>query len=233
MIIHKDWMTNNDIFGTNYAQQSQIREALNRFNLQRYQSNEGCLVKIDGVDQQVAIQIHVSPLNEHSELVKIFCGSDFDMKTGSIIVNGAKTYLVVGKVNDALVYKYANMHECNNVLNFYPNNGTTLVSVPSIVDYGVSQGELEDRFMTNPSRTFNVTVPNNSDTITIEEGRRFLLGVSAYKVHSVDDISTLGLLIIRMGWTEESSKDNFVTGIADNSLLIPSVVNNLPTGGGW
>jgi len=166
MILHQEWMTNNTLFGDNFTKNMQTQEAKDRFDIQRYQSNEGYLVNIDGIDEQVAIQIHVSPLSEDKEMVKIVSRLECNMNTGSIVLHEGKTFIVVSKINDNSAYKYANMHQSNNTLLFYslttPQSPSPITndpySIPCIV--GKSSINLDiNKFLSIPADEYICTLP--------------------------------------------------------------------------
>ena len=222
MILHQDWMTNNTIFGDNYAKDLQTQEAKDRFDIQRYQSNEGFLVKVDGIDEQVAIQIHVSPLSEDREQVKIVCNLECNLNTGYIVLHEGKTFIVVSKINENSAYKYANMHESNNTLKFYssipPSSPNPITNEPYQIPCIVGKGNINlsvDKFISLASDEYIVSCPNTVDSLKIGIGTRFILSGSAYVVMGVDVISNVGLLYIKIKEDQIVADDNRELGIAN------------------
>jgi|GEM_PF-4004450 len=218
MEIHQEWMTNNTLFGDDFTKNIQTQEAKDRFDIQRYQSNEGFAVKVDGIAEQVAIQIHVSPLSADREMVKIVSSLQCNIKTGSVIEWDGKTSIVVSKMNETTAYKYANMSESNNSLLFYPptnpNENTLLCDVPAIVGKGNISLSV-DKFVSLASDEYLITCTNNIDSSKIDESNRFILGAKVYKILGIDDIGTLGLLEIKVKEDVFCEDDNRELGIAN------------------
>jgi hypothetical protein len=151
---------------------------------------------------------------------------------GDIVTWKNKDWIIVSKDNKVIdnCHKVL-IQKSTSTLKFYPNQSSVLSEVPCIVGNNVNLGSSENNYMTLPDKKINVITPNTTSTIQIKEGRRFILGTNVYKVDSINDISPIGLLNIRMSWTEKNSNDNFTTKIADNSTL-PPITGTTP-GGGW
>jgi len=136
------------------------------------------------------------------------------------------TYIVVSKQEDMDGYDVCYIQKSNNTLKFYDEN-SILYDVPCIVSSNVTLNSTENNYMTLPDKTFIVIAQNTSETIQIVEGMRFILGINAYKVDSIEDVSVIGLLHIRMSFSQKNSGDDFVNRIAVQT----SSTSNI--GGGW
>lgn len=213
MNLHKEWMTNNNLFGDNYMKSLQLQEAKDRFDIQRYQSNEGYNDEIDGVKEQVVVQIFTSNMNEDKEYKKLYTSVDSQIHTGSIVLHEGKKYIVVSKIDNRLNCLYAKMHESNNILNFYKNN--VLSTLPCILGKGNINAQ-ETKYITLAADEYIVTCPNTSDSAAVDMNTRFILSGSAYKVLGVDNVTQVGLLNIKVKEVEiDIVNDRVDLGIAD------------------
>lgn len=202
MNLRQEWMTNNDLFGNDYAKNLQTQEAKDRFDIQRYQSNEGFADKIDGVDEQTVVQIHVSPYSEDKDLIKICCRMECDIKTGSLVEHEGKTFIVVSKINNNSAYKYANIHESNNTLKFYDQN-SILYEVPCIVGDKVQIKTEETKYITTVSNELYLTLPHTTITEQINVNDVYKIGLHSYKIESLpDDVYIKGLLVFKLAYSE-------------------------------
>jgi len=212
MYIRSEWMSNSDISGDDFSKQLQIKEVKDRFEIQRYQSNEGCSVKIDDVIEQVVVQVYTNVINKNEGYLKLHCDLDSVVKTGSIVEYKNEKYIVVNAINNNEAYKSTRMMQCNNTLKFYKNH--ILFQVPCIVGKGNINMD-ENRFISITADEYILVCPNILDTSNIDLNTRFILTGSAYQVLGIDNISSVGLLNIRVKEDSIVEDDNLSLGIAN------------------
>jgi hypothetical protein len=109
-------MTNNNLFGSDYLKNLTLQQVKDRFDNQRYNSNEGRSVQIDGVVEQVIIQNHKNPMNEMREDRYLHCALESLVHRGSIVEDGIDIYLVIADVDTNEAYKSTKILRCNNTL---------------------------------------------------------------------------------------------------------------------
>jgi hypothetical protein len=68
----------------------------------------------------------------------------------------------------------------------------------------------------------SIQIKNDDVTKLIVRDQRFIVSRQVYQVTRVEDVTKPGLLVVTMSEVKNNDKDNFETGIADNShLYIP------------
>jgi hypothetical protein len=200
MNLHKEWMTDNSLFGADYEKNLILLSAIERFDKQKDESLEGFSVVIDGTTEQVVIQEHTNPLNADKIDKKLHCSLNSNIKTGSIVEWENELYLVMSKPESNLAYLKSKIVLCNENIKWQSPSGL-IYSFPCVAtrslltkmdikesSYNVSllEGEM------------NIFVPNNTITETIRPNQRFYLGNYIYDVEGIDDISNIGIIRLAM-----------------------------------
>lgn len=218
MDLHSNWMTNNSLFGVNYQKNLQIQEVKNRFDKQRYESNEGYSVTVDAVTEQVVIQSHINPVNADNKDRKLFCSVGSVVHLGSIIQWDSRTFLVSSKPESNQAYLSMRILETNYTLK-WKNESNQTISSPAIVENFRNQtdGIKEGKFMAIGDDERYVTLPNNSDTLKLVENIRLIIGRNVYKISKPDEVTSPGLIYLTLKENQERDADDFVNGIADNT----------------
>ena len=133
---------------------------------------------------------------------------------GSIVEWGEDKWIITTDIDDLKAYKSASMVKSNNTLKFYSSSSQTLYQIPCII--GKSSISLEtNKFLSIPADENLVVCPNNIDSSKIDENTRFILGGKVYSVIGIDNIETVGLLVIRIKEGQISDDDNLELGIAN------------------
>ncbi len=133
-------------------------------------------------------------------------------------------YILVNVKETVDGYDISTIQKCNNTLKFYNKNNVLSTNEPFEIPCIISDGTISDdknNYMTLPDNQIIVRCTNNTDTEYLYQGQRFILGKKVYKIVSEpQDLVEVGLLKIKMEWTEKDSRDDFVTGIAWNEGVI-------------
>jgi len=133
---------------------------------------------------------------------------------GSIVEWGEDKWIITTDIDDLKAYKSASMVKSNNTLKFYSSSSSTLYQIPCII--GKSSISLEtNKFLSIPADENLVVCPNNIDSSKIDENTRFILGGKVYSVIGIDNIETVGLLVIRIKEGQISDDDNLELSIAN------------------
>lgn len=191
MNIRKDWMTNNTLFGSDYDKQLQLQEVTDRFDTQRYSSNEGYEVEIDGVDEQVVIQNYSNPLNQDRVDKKLHCSIDSVVKIGSLVEWENNTWLVVTLPNSNKAYVSAKILLTNTSLKFYNKNGI-LITLPCVMEKDRYYDFQNDKYIILPRGQYRVLVQYNTDSQEIRfapQPTRFMVEDDAYRVENRDKVT--------------------------------------------
>lgn len=86
--------------------------------------------------------------------------------------------------------------------------------IPCIVEETVrlyQLGDKDNKFLTDPSTTIIVRVPNNEITRSIKRSDVFKIGMQNYKVIDINDVVEDGLLILKMEFTIEEQNNNVIS----------------------
>lgn len=132
MNLHQEWMTNNELFGDNYEKNLQIQLAKERFDLQRYKSNEGKIAKIDGVEERVVVQNHKNPMNTEKEDRYLHCALESLIHRGSVVEIENEIYLVVTDIDTNNAYKSCMIEKTNNILTIQTGSTETIKGYDSM-----------------------------------------------------------------------------------------------------
>lgn len=179
-------------------------------------------VLINGIEQDVNI-VEESVLSTNSNKKKIICKPDETISVGDIVVFNNDEWICTESDTTSEIYDVGIISVCTNTLKFYPSSTNPnenqilsgLIEIPCIVSKG-SLGLDVNKFMSLPADEYIVTCAENDKSSYITENTRFILGKSAYIVLGIDDISTIGLLNIRVKETQiDTADDRIDLGIAN------------------
>jgi len=200
MNLHQEWMTDSSLFGDDYAKNVQLQQAKDRYDIQRYQSNEGSPAIIDTIATQVIVQSHSNPLNEGKYDKKIHMPIDTIVNTGSIVEWENNKWIIVSNIDNLQAYKTASMIRCNNTIQFY-SSSSTLHTIPCIISKGSISLD-EQKIISTLDSEIAVQISNTSITRQIEINDVYKIGLRSWQVTNIDDITVNGLLILRMVYSE-------------------------------
>lgn len=220
MDTRNEWL-DNEINSLYLTTEETILDVKSNFDIRRYNSNEGFLVKIDDIETQVIIQSHLNPLNRDKTDNIIHIPVESLVKTGSIVEWDNEKWIVISDIDNLKAYKSANIQKSNNTLLFYPPNPNEtsllyeLISIPCIVGKGSINLET-NKFVSIPADENLIVCPNNTNSQYIKEQTRFILSGDAYSVIGIDKIEMPGLLNIKIKQTAiDTVDDNLDLGIAN------------------
>jgi len=204
MNLHQDWMTDSSLFGDDYAKNVQLKQAKDRYDIQRYQSNEGKSVIIDNTTTQVIIQSHLNPLNEGKYDKKIHMPIETVVNTGSIVEWENNKWIIVSNIDNIQAYKTASMIKCNNTFTFYDST-STLHTIPCIISKGLISLD-EQKIISTLDSEIAVQISNTSITRQIPMNNTFKIGLRNYTITDINDITIPGLLLLKMVYSEVSQE---------------------------
>ena len=202
MNLHQEWMTDGDLFGDDYQDNLIIQDAIERFDIQRYHSAEGCSFVIDEETERGVIQGHINPINSDNKDRKLFCALDSVVKTGSIVKWDNRTFLVVTKPESNQAYLSTKILESNNTLQFY-DSSSTLHTIPCIISKGSISLD-EQKIISTLDSEIAVQISNTSITRQIGINNVYKIGLRNYSVTDINDITINGLLLLKMVYSEVS-----------------------------
>lgn len=138
------------------------------------------------------------------------------------------TWIIVDKKVSSPASNTCTVERCNfNLKTILPNG--KLINFPCSVrkmSKSALNVNVEDEIQT-PKMEFFVEVVNNDDTMSVPLSWRLLFGKTAYKITDKQDLVPVGILEFKITSDgERIGKDDFNTGIADNSVQ----ENPIPTG---
>jgi hypothetical protein len=175
----------------------------------------------------VAVDIRAESIRESKnqkpsdEFKKVlFRDLSLEIKYGDMLNFWDKTWMIVDKKVSSPASNTCTVEHCNQPLKTILSNGK-LINYPCIVE-GVGRNDLnvEDLNNVQTQKTqLIMVVQNNEDTIQIKPSWRLIFGTNVYKILNYDDATVNGLIsfkIISDG--ERVGLDNWITGIADNSV---------------
>jgi len=145
------------------------------------------------------------------------------VNTGDVITWNNIDWITISKDNKTIdncnkVY----IQKSNNNLLFYsltpPQSPSPITNDPYQIPCIVGKGNISldtNKFLSIPADENLVVCPNNIDSSKIDENTRFILGGKVYSVIGIDNIETVGLLVIRIKEGQISDDDNLELGIAN------------------
>ena len=238
MQLHQEWMTDNGLFGNDFTKNYELQLAKDRFDNQRYHSNEGYNVAVDNFtekfNEQMVINNHANPLNSASTTKTIFCSMDSKIHLGSYLVFKNTKYIVINIPKDNDAYKSSEIELCDDNLKCILPNGK-LINYPCVIaEAGRNNLRVEtDKFIMMQSSEFYMIAQNNDDTIKIPLSYRFLFGKFPYIILDIDDVTSPGNIRFKVKVDAVRQSDNMNNnGLADQSvIIIPTTPTNLSISG--
>lgn len=161
---------------------------------------------------------------------KIYVRPDTNIEAGDYIIYPNKTYLVLS-TEDNLISPYANVEECNYILKWIDNE--TLHEMPVLITNQTKYTLGTDVIATGISEAdsrFQINMPSNTESNTINVGKRFIFNKNAWKTTQVDCISTQGIQSLLLGQTAINYEvDNLDLEIADYKTVVHTYTYDIPT----
>jgi hypothetical protein len=141
---------------------------------------------------------------------------------GDVITWNSNKFLVTDIDENQNIQTKGTIQLCNNTLKFYnKDNETSLLwvlnQVPCIVEtpFKTNAGLDENRYMSLSVTDYQVILPDNVSTSIISSGTRFILNGRAFKCEGYDNLSSVGIKIIKISITEFNADDDKINSIAD------------------
>ncbi len=183
------------------SKESFKRDAKNRFltYLARTPSREEIIYNYETFD--VSIQdTRVSELSERTEKI-VLAPIEIGFDCGSVFYWQDKPWIIL--TNETLPTKphfKGKIRECNQILRWSLNE-MIYQSVAHIVSnrsVGLAESTSHGIETSTPNLVLTAIIPKNENTSKIKREQRFLIEGFAWRVSSIDDISTEGLRLIQM-----------------------------------
>ena len=213
--VRSEWI---DTTPNYYAKEETISDVKENFDIRRYYSAEGSTTIIDNITTQVIIQSHSNPLNEGKYDKKIHMPIETIVETGSIVEWESNKWIIVSNIDNLQAYKTASMIKSNNTFPFY-DSSSTLHTIHCIVSKGLISLD-EQKIISTLDSEIAVQISNTSITRQIEINDVFKIGIRSWQVTNIDDITVLGLLILKMVYSEISQETHtFVLTILNGTNL--------------
>jgi len=110
------------------------------------------------------------------------------------------------------------IYKSNNIIKWI-NDAGEIISYPCIFNSsktGANADIMSDKYMEIVSKDRTIFVQKNSDTISINEGDRFIFGSNVFKIGHIDDYGMDGIVQFYMEQDQSNDEtDNFAVGIAN------------------
>ena len=168
------------------------------------------------------IPIHMFTTKSDGER-KYVCHPSNPVYKGDIIdyVDGYK-YLVVEQDNHSTVNVFGKCRRMEESISWKDSVGNVYTHNFYIVNSGVGSQDDNDRVPLSDTRK-QIWLQNNSETITIYENQRFILGrIQPYKVTAIDNFSNVGIIKLTLESVEIlTGKDDLANNIAYNGEVNP------------
>lgn len=172
------------------------------------------------------IEVHIFQVKKDTEKIAldnvkriVFKDLNFVSESGDLFEFDNEKWLITS-TNNIDIIKSCVVQQTNNTLKFYQNE--ILYQIPCIIQSNISISQLNienNKYISIPADKYIITCSNNSDSSNINENTRFILTGIAYSIIGIDNISSPGLLNIRIKKDQISSEDDLVNGIAYNSYI--------------
>lgn len=177
-------------------------------------------ILVDNLHTKGLIFTHTNPLNEQKIDRKLNCLESVEIKRGSLIKYNDEDWLVISKPVSNRTYKSCKIYECNALLK-WQDETLNVITIPVILadkSSIYSDGVEVSKFFNLANDQILITIPSNSDTIKISDGKRFMFkhDKNIYKVSKVQDLVAEGLIYITMTIdTYSAVTDRVDLGICD------------------
>ena len=199
---------------------------------QQLKSSEGNDILIDEVPTKALIRYHQNPLNEFKENRKIILWHEDSIKRGSIVktLKDDRVFLVLSKINQNDLVKYALIREINHNLKWIDSNNN-LITKPCIVSAKTlyTTGIKDEKVIDIPDGMVGIQLPYDEDTKKLDRQQSFVFNKTKYEITfynevefngSATKIRLDGLMVLICTETELSHLDDKVNEIADRWVKV-------------
>lgn len=179
-------------------------------------------VFIDGVAKGAIIQ-KAGIQNNIRNIYKITMKPNDNINVGSIVKWEDKNWLCFQADNVHGIYEYGNIQQCKHTLKYYDTLDNLYET--SCVIYSGTINEDENKFINLSNDEYIIYCPDNVDTSHINLNTRFVLNKNVYKILGIDNLTKVGLLIVKVQKCEITVDDNMELEIADWGKHQANVIN--------
>lgn len=176
-----------------------ILESGNTIFNEQLKGFEGKQVEINGKKEDALVQHHQNPLNEFKQDRRITVSSSVNLDRGNYVktLDNNREYLILSKVNQNELTKYAMMRETNHNLKFI-NSNDELVVKPCIVSAKTlyTTGIEEGKEIVIPDGMFGIQVAYDEDTKEFERGDAFVFNSSRNVITFKNKVEYEGLWVL-------------------------------------
>lgn len=152
-----------------------------------------------------------------SSYKKLLFLPDTKLDVGLLVNIDSKLWLITDFVDTEIIPK-AMLQYCNNTLRLDEEDIPCIISRSDLVKFDVEENRNEINILQGAVYVF---AQLNDASKKIAIGRRFVLGLQAYKVVGIDDLTYskngIGLIRYSMKLVSKSEEDDFDTGLAGNT----------------
>lgn len=130
---------------------------------------------------------------------------DKSIDVGDILTFDSEKWLCVEADKTNPVYQTGKVLLCNNHIHVLKDNIT--YEVPIVIESNIrlySMGVDDTKYLGTPNTEIIIRMTNNSITSTIKRDDIYTVGLNNYKITDISDIIEVGLLIVKMDYTESS-----------------------------
>ncbi len=154
-------------------------------------------------DYNIIVSIQTSSQSELGDRYEkiILAPLDSELDVGSIFKWKNSYWIIVTKdIRSIETHVHGKIRQCNSILKW--NDEVNVIQTPAHVvsdkGIGLTEGIKQGIIFSEPSLNLYVVVPWNNNTKQLKREQRFIIQSQAWKITSIDDVSTPNLRIIRM-----------------------------------
>ena len=168
------------------------------------------LVKINDVDRDVRI-VEESSIIKNPNKKRLLCYPDETINIGNIVEFDNSKWICTETDTTSQINDVGLITRCNNTLKYYDQN-SVLYQIPCIISKSLNLNTEENKYIETVDNSFLLIVSNTLITQQIKVNDIYNLGKYNYQISSVpDDISSIGLLIFKMKYSEVSQEEHVYT----------------------
>lgn len=165
---------------------------------------------------------------------KLLYRPDTQINIGEYVTIGFDMWLTMDFENSKITPK-STIKIADRVLRW--KDGKNVIEEPCVLQT-VQYEEMRDgKYFYTPKGNILIHTQYNANTIKLIDNQRFIFGSNVYKIGGIDDFTNVkdgkGYLSINLEKTDKLQGDNFVIGVADNSLVIKEDDPIVDSGGDW
>jgi len=177
------------------------------------------LVKINDVDRNVRI-VEDNSLIKNPNKKRLLCYPNETIYIGNIINFDSSKWICTETDTTSQINDVGLITRCNNTLKYYDQN-SVLYQIPCIISKSLNLNTEENKYIETVDNSFLLIVSNTLITQQIKVNDIYNLGKYNYQISSVpDDISSIGLLIFKMKYSEVSQEEHVYTLTILNGNLV-------------